>query len=146
MNDSSLMRERRSAFLSGLARAKSVSRAADEAGIACSTLYGWRRADQSFAKAWADAIETGTDLMEDEAFRRAVEGMPKPVYRGGEKVDEILDYSDAMLTFLLKARRPDKFKDKQSAVTSKHPSKLDLKGARDALQSKFAQICDSEET
>jgi hypothetical protein len=44
-----------------------------------STLYLRRRPDESFADAMADALETGTDLLENEALRRAKEGVDEPV-------------------------------------------------------------------
>jgi len=45
--------------------------------------------------------------MEREAYRRAVEGNDKPVYQGGKKVGTVKEYSDGLLTFLLKARKPE---------------------------------------
>jgi hypothetical protein len=38
--------------------------------------------------------------------RRAVEGVKRPVYRRGVLVGEITEYSDKLLMFLLKRRRP----------------------------------------
>ena len=74
--------------------------------------YEWREADPDFAKAWDDAVERGTDALEDEAVRRAMQGVLKPVYQGGKKVGAIREYSDTLLIFLLKARRPEKFKER----------------------------------
>jgi transposase-like protein len=83
--------EKRAKILAALTDGASISRAARAAGVPRSTLYLWRRTDKVFAEAMAEAIETGTDLLEDEALRRG------------------LEYSDALLIFLLKARRPNKY-------------------------------------
>ncbi len=45
-------------------------------------------------------------ILEDEATRRAIEGVKKPVYQGSKKVGEILHYSDTLLIVLLKAQAP----------------------------------------
>lgn len=57
-------------------------------------------------------MEEGTDLLEDEAQRRARDGTQKPIYQGGKKVGIVNEYSDTLLIFLLKARRRGKFGDK----------------------------------
>lgn len=51
------------------------------------------RCADAFAAEWDEAVDEGTDVLEDVAFRRAVDG------------------SDRLLIFLLKARRPEKFRD-----------------------------------
>ena len=50
---------------------------------------------------------------EDEADRRAMEGVDKPVYQGGRLVGYQKDYSDSLLALMLKAGNPDKFADRQ---------------------------------
>jgi hypothetical protein len=60
------------------------------------------RRDEAFGMAVADAIEEGTDRLEDEAKRRAMK------------------QSDTLIIFLLKARRPDKYKDR---VEQQHTGK-----------------------
>jgi hypothetical protein len=48
-------------------------------GINRVTVYRWRQDDPSFAEAYSDAMEAGTDLIEHEARRRAVEGYDRPI-------------------------------------------------------------------
>lgn len=68
---------------------------------------------------WADALEQSADMLEKEALRRAVKGVKKPVYQGGELVGHVQVYSDSLMQTLLKAARPDKFKDRvQSESTT----------------------------
>lgn len=99
-------------FLLGLGDGLSVSGAARGADLALTTLYRDRDNDAAFKAAWDSAIETGTDALEDEVLRRAKDGTLKPVYQGGVKVGEIREFSDTLAIFLLKARRPEKFKDR----------------------------------
>jgi transposase-like protein len=97
--------KKRALFLGALTEGASVTAACDRAVITRRTVYDWRKADSEFAAAWDDAIEAGTDALEDEALRRAKEK------------------SDTLLIFLLKARRPEKYKDRVSTEHSGTESK-----------------------
>lgn len=83
--------------------------AAAHAGISRTTMFEWRRDDPEFAAAWVEAMEEGTDRIEAEAFRRAVEGVSRPVFQCGEEVGRVQEYSDTLLTLLIKGRRPGQF-------------------------------------
>ena len=98
-------------FLGVLQAGMSVSKACKVAKLPRRTAYDWRESDALFAQAWDDAVEAGTDALEDEAVRRAKNGWLKPVYQGGKKVGTIQEFSDTLLIFSLKARRPQKFRD-----------------------------------
>ena len=50
-------------------------------------------------------------VLEPEAIRRAVEGVEKPVYQGGELVGYVREYSDTLLIFLLKGGKPHKYRE-----------------------------------
>ena len=80
-----------------------------------------RRHSEDFAAQWDDALGEGVDILEAEARRRAVTGVDKPVYYKGEVVGSITKYSDRLLMFLLRAHRPQKFRDggkvKQTGAT-----------------------------
>ncbi len=131
------------AFLSNIANGKTTSAAADAAAIDIAWPFRWRDENRKFASAWKAADAAGADLIEEEAFRRAVKGVEKPVYRAGEVVGHVADYSDTMLMFLLKARRPERYGPRvgESTLDAEALAKrLNLKGVRDALQQKFAQI------
>ena len=54
----------------------------------------------------------GGDVLEDEAVRRAKEGVEEPVYQGGKLVGHVQKYSDTLLIFLLKGAKPQKYGDK----------------------------------
>ena len=60
------------------------------------------------------ARDAGTDLLEDEAWRRAYSGTERPVFQNGALVGKTREYSDLLMELLLKGRRPEKFRDKQA--------------------------------
>jgi hypothetical protein len=105
-------------FLEVLAEGWSVTAAARSIGTGRSTVYQWRD-DDEFAALWDEAVEAGTDLMEDEAVRRAVEGVPRPVFYQGQIVGSIQEFSDFLLDRQLRARRKAKYSDRvESAVSA----------------------------
>ena len=69
-------------FLEELADTGSVSTAASVAGTSRTRVYELRKADPTFASAWQDAEEIAVDRLEDEARRRALEGVPEPLVSG----------------------------------------------------------------
>jgi hypothetical protein len=111
------------AFIYSLRAGLSVSHAARLSGFARRTWYDRRAADPDLAAAWDDACEEGADRLEDEALRRAVEGVrtEKIVTSQGRALkdddgeyvkDVTIAYSDTLLIFLLKGRRPEKYADR----------------------------------
>lgn len=100
---------KRRIFLDALGDGASITKAAERAGVTRISAYNHRESDPYFRLLWDDAIEAGTDRLEDEAMRRAKDGWDEPVYYKGEPVGEVRKYSDRMLAFLLRARRPEKF-------------------------------------
>ena len=99
-------------FLDALAETGNVTRACVSAKIGRATVYEWRAADEEFRERWETALDLGCDALEDEATRRAHDGVEEPVYYQGEVVGQVQKYSDTLLMFLLKGRRPEKFKDR----------------------------------
>ena len=134
---------RKAEFLKALSDGHTVNVAAKRAGVARRTPYGWREADAKFAARWQALLEPVDDPLEAEAQRRAVEGIEKPIYRGGTLVGHGRDYSDSMLMFLLKAKYPEKY-DRRADGTKGGDPAFDIEGARDALLGKFAQETECE--
>ena len=106
-----LKRDWRPAFIEALRRTGNVTLAARYAGRSRNQAYYVRRRSEDFAAQWDDALEEGTDLLDAEARRRAVTGIDKPVYYKGKVVGSITKYSDRLLMFLLRAHRPQVFRD-----------------------------------
>jgi Homeodomain-like domain len=79
-------------------------------GINRVTIYRWRRDDPGFTQAYVDAMEAGTDVIEQEVWRRAVEGYDRPVFQGGKIVGLERVYSDRLAILLLRGRRPEVYK------------------------------------
>jgi hypothetical protein len=99
-------------FLAELVAGRSVSAACRAAGLPRRTAYNLRQRDEPFALRWHDALEAGTDAFEDEARRRALEGVERPVMYRGEAVGTVREYSDRMLELILRARRPEKYRER----------------------------------
>ena len=59
------------------------------------TAYRHRKNDPDFAEAWDHAYESGTDVLEQVATKRA------------------LEHDSQLLMFMLKARRPEKYLERQ---------------------------------
>lgn len=102
--------EREAVFLAVLAEGMSVNTAAKRAGVSYGTVIKHRQQDPEFAAKWEEAYEEGTDVYEDEAKRRAIEGVAKPDYYQGDVVGYTTQYSDGLLMAALAARRPSKWK------------------------------------
>jgi hypothetical protein len=103
--------ENREAFLDALQITANVTSACQTAGLPRTCAYDWRDADPEFAAEWELALERGSDALEDEAIRRGREGYLKPVFHQGKEIGAVREYSDTLLIFMLKARRPAKFRD-----------------------------------
>lgn len=101
-------------FVAALAAGATVLLAAQEARINKTTAYRWRESDAEFAAAWDEALEEGTDWLEQEAIRRGRDGVRKPIYQSGKLVGHVQEYSDTLLIFMLKARRPEVYRERAS--------------------------------
>lgn len=93
------------------------SRARKELGVAPALLTEWMR-DPDFKLEYQAAYEAGSDRLEDEAYRRAHDGVSKPVFQQGECVGHVQEYSDTLMRDLLRARRPDKFRENAPVVNT----------------------------
>ena len=98
-------------FLNALVEYGTIRRAAKECGLSRQAHYFWMQ-DDEYRTAYAKAREMANDLIEEEAYRRAVEGQDVKVYYKGEEVGAKKIYSDALLALLLKGAFPDKYKDR----------------------------------
>ncbi len=100
-------------FLEQFARMGNITRACEAIGMRRRrNIYDWQEHDDQFAAAFREAEIEATEALEAEAWRRACEGTEKPVYQGGELVGHITEKSDTLLIFLLKARAPEKYREK----------------------------------
>ena len=115
---SKLTPKKRAEFFALLADGNTVKAAAAAVGVTRQAVYALRKSDPDFWLEWQDSEEEGTEALEQEAKRRAVDGTVKPVFHQGRLVTDaagnpmgIREYSDTLLIFLLKARKPDTYRD-----------------------------------
>jgi hypothetical protein len=102
----------REQFLQALAVRGNVGEACKAAGVGRSTVYEWRETDQEFAAAWQEAVDDAIDRLEAEAWRRAFDGADRPVLYKGEITETFKEYSDRLMECLLRANRPEKYRER----------------------------------
>jgi len=141
-NRTSRTPKKEEAFFDALRDGRSISAACLEAGITRSSAYLWRESDPAFRTKWGECVEEGTDRLEDEALRRARDGTEKPVYQGGKLVGTVREHSDTLMIFLLKARRPQKYKDRVAlgGDLEAPPIRSESLSAREILESRIAAL------
>lgn len=88
------MKRRIVLFLDKIAGGYSVRAAAKAAGISFSRAYQLRRMSPAFAAVWDEALDMGTQLLEDTLTRQALKG------------------NVAALAILLKARAPERYRER----------------------------------
>lgn len=103
-------------FLTALRNSYVVRLACEAAGIDRSTAYRWRGKDAQFKAAWDSAVQDAVDLVEDSAFRRAIDG------------------SDRMTSLILKANR-DVYRDKTTVQQD-----VSIVGAREVLEKRLESL------
>ena len=116
----------RDAFIERLKATGNVTLAATGAGVTRQNAYQTRNRNKTFRRRWDDALDQAVDLLDGEARRRAT-GIKRDVYYAGEVVGEENVYSDSLLMFLLKAHRPQLYRDN---VKVEHSGGMDVTGDR----------------
>jgi hypothetical protein len=138
-------RDWRPAFLAAFEQTGMITAAAKAAKIHRDTAYRERQRNEDFALAWAEIEEHTTELMEAEAVRRGVEGVERPVFQGGVEVGTIRQYSDTLLIFMLKSRKPHVYRDNVQ-VEHRGEIKHEISGEFDAeIERLMAQLADPGE-
>ena len=106
-----LRHKERNRFLNMYARLGTIAQAAEACGISRQAHYLWLK-DVEYAIAFGEAQQMARDLLEEEAHRRAVEGVERPVFYKGSQVAVVREYSDQLLTLLLKGAFPQKYRER----------------------------------
>lgn len=112
MGNMKLTPEKLTAFCAALAETGIVAKACKAVDISRVTAYEWRDEIPEFAAAWDKALQVGISALEDEAHRRAFDGTDEGVYHQGVLMDTQKKYSDTLAIFLLKAHRPEKYRER----------------------------------
>jgi hypothetical protein len=111
--------KRRKVFLDQLAVGASISFAAEAAGGTVGNFRAWKKSDPDFAADWEEAVDSGTDFIEDVALERA------------------LTKSDPLMQMILKARRPDKYDRGGKLELS---GGISVEGAKSKLLNRIAKL------
>lgn len=98
-------------FLADLATTGNISQSCRDLGLSRNSVKFWLKRDRTFQTGYDLAQEEAVERMEQEARRRGVDGSLEPVYFAGHAVGAIRKYSDVLLIFLLKASKPEKYRD-----------------------------------
>ena len=118
-------------FLEAYRTTASVASAARIAGIDRTMHYRKLETDESYQKAFAQAKEEVSDVIEGELFRRAVKGEKEAVFYKGKKVATILRKSDPLLMFIARGAMPEKYREHTSI---EHSGSVDLVQILEAQQ------------
>jgi hypothetical protein len=99
-------------FLAAYSQCGNVTRAAEAAGCDRHSHALWLKKDTDYYQAFQEARAMACDRIEQEIYRRGVEGWDEPVWYEGRQVGMLRRYSDTLLIFLAKGNMPEKYKDR----------------------------------
>ena len=134
------------AFIAALSRTGNIRQSCEAAEVGRTTVYTLRDVDETFKTEWEIALDESADLLEQEARRRAEQGVQRLKFHNGnvimvqalspegtplvnDKNEPIMvpyiehEYSDTLTIFLLKGIRPEKYRDN---VAIRHSGKIDV--------------------
>jgi len=107
--------EAQAKFLQTFEQTANITVSARAARVSRTTVYHWLEHNGPFGLAFHQAEGVANDVLEAEAYRRAVSGVEKKrvIFYKGEQVGEetVREYSDLLLIFIMKARMPDKYRE-----------------------------------
>lgn len=103
--------ERQRKFIAALAASGVVTDAARAIGVTMEGLYGLRNraGAEEFRAAWDTAVDRAMARVEDAAVARAIEGVERPIVSGRQLLGWYRVHNEALVTFLLRNRRPDRY-------------------------------------
>ena len=99
-------------YLKAVSQWGTITAGCREARVTAATILQWREHDLEFSIREQQAREALVDQLEEEALRRGVKGVQRPVYQAGHLVGYQTEYSDLLLQLLLRANRPEKYREK----------------------------------
>lgn len=139
------------AFLKAFRGTLSMKAAADAVKINLQAHYNWLRSDEIYRRAWEEVYEEAAQFLEDEAVRRAYQGVKRALYYKGAPMRtgrgknarpafETL-YSDTLLLALLKRFKPNEYRERvQTEITGTIEIADRLQAARKRLVEMRANV------
>jgi len=115
------LRSRKMAFVRALANSGgNVSMACAASGMSPDAARRHRKADDAFAESWDLAVETAHDALHAAAYGRAVHGVLKEHWRLDKEGVPVMthvttEHSDRLLELLLKAAKPEVYRESHRA-------------------------------
>ncbi len=111
---SHIEKPKKRAFLAAYARCGSLRAAQEISGVnRWSHSATWIKSDREYIEAFEQAKQMHVERLEEEADRRAMEGVSKPVFYKGAVVGYTVEHSDTLLMFRLNALAPEKYRYRQ---------------------------------
>jgi len=103
---------KQNAFLNALAKTGTVKGATELSGVSRASHYRWLE-DDAYRVGLERARRMAADILEDEAWRRAVDGVDRVIFnKKGVAVGIETRYSDRLMEKLLAANLPEKYKER----------------------------------
>lgn len=119
-----MQRGRQDRFLAAYAISMSVARASKDADIDRHTHYNWLESDPTYKPRFEASHRSAVDAAVGEAWRRAVEGVPRHKFHNGKPIPDPSnpgkfvierEYSDRMLELIV-TRNDRRFRDRQEVA------------------------------
>src|SRR5215471_10755942 len=104
-------------FLAAYGATANLRAAARAVGISQKLHFEWLKHDEIYRAAWESVQEEAAQALEDEAVRRAKDGVKRMVFykgkpiRQGRRMIYVTEYSDQLLLALLKRFRPHLYRE-----------------------------------
>ena len=119
------------AYLAALAITGNHTVAAEAAGVLRQTAMNARKRSPKFETECQQAIEQAIDMMEEEARRRAFDGLQRKKFHAGEPVTDPetgeqyteREYSDSLASLILKAKRAREYGEKSEV---RHTGRIEV--------------------
>lgn len=136
------------AFLTAYAACGKIVEAHRAAKLPHNQHWKWYKADEEYRKFFDEAQEAVIQKLEDEAIRRAHDGVKRPVmYKGqpvklsGRRILYETEYSDQLLICLLKRFRPQLYRENQ---TVEHTGSVELIDRMQAARKRIFELRKTE--
>lgn len=118
-------------FIEFLRSTGNPSVSARAVGYSPSCMRDHKMKDGVFSQEWDEALLEAADALEQEARRRAINGVVRKKVLGFKDDFEIVDeihYSDSLLLAMLKAKKPDEYADRTKSEISNPDGSLSAMG------------------
>ncbi len=130
------------AFLESFRQHGNITRACRLSTASRSSVYRWKDEDDQFASDFHVAEMEATEHLEEAAYVRAVEGVRRLKFERGEAILDPatgepyteMECSDTLLIFLLKARAPEKYRERHDIKHGGQIEHVQMDAARTVLR------------